>query len=968
MKKRIAIFMLAIFIAVTAFSGISTNAKAETNPFYDSDQAYKEELKNVLGTSAAQSSKTQETPQEEIQAESVSRERYIVKFHKDVPLEQISGLIKELDYKVIGESKNRTFAVTVSDLDVFKQAIAGLTEYLEEDIQMQLFDAANSKQEPLKENQSTSSFTPNDPLYASQWYLPDIHVPEVWDYNRGASYTYVAIIDSGIDRSQPDLKYADIRRGWDLINETACLYDYNGHGTNVAGIIAAPLNNGIGVSGISPYAAIVPFRVSDSTGRAYVSDIAQALRYAADASCQVVNISMGTTTETSVLDEAVSYAYGKGCIVVAAAGNDGTNVKGYPASCAGAISVGSVNESNVKSDFSNYNESVDAVAPGEQMLTTDDSAYTGADYSRHNGTSFSAPCVAALAALSVSYDADITPSEFETYLKATCTDLGTAGYDTSYGNGLVNADALLSMLYYVDADLNNVAVSNGTFSPTFSPYVTQYTLTLPWDNGSLTIAPEPVNDSATFKIDGQQTGQMSYTLNNGESRTITIDVTSASNTVSKQYVIHATRSDIPVYTVYFNSQGGTGVGAVSAQMNSTIAEPGQPSRQGYVFGGWFKESGCYNAWNFTSDRVTGNTTLFAKWTVRTACTIWFDSQGGSGVAPKVTKYNTATKAPRSPVRYGYTFKGWYREPACVSAWNFRTKLTTDITLYARWAPNTYKVTFKTQGGRSVPAKKALYDTPVSMPATPTRTGYTFGGWYKESACVNAWDFANDKVMGNTNIYAKWIINIYSISFDSRGGTPVASTTAPYNTRVPAPATPSMTGYTFKGWYRDPACRRSWNIRSGKVTSDMTLYAKWAVNIYKVTFNTQGSKAVAAKKAAYNSLVALPKTPARVGYTFGGWFTEPDCINAWNFGSDRITDNRTLYAKWTINTYAVAFNSMGGTPVEAAAVQYGSTVIVPTAPTRDGFTFAGWYSDPGCRRAWNFAVKVTANVTLYAKWV
>ena len=141
------------------------------------------------------------------------------------------------------------------------------------------------------------------------------------------------------------------------------------------------------------------------------------------------------------------------------------------------------------------------------------------------------------------------------------------------------------------------------------------------------------------------------------------------------------------------------------------------------------------------------------------------------------------------------------------------------------------------------------------------------------------------------------------------------------------------------------------------------------NNLSVAFNSQGGSAVASKVADYNSTITAPTAPIKVDYTFAGWYKETGCVNVWNFITDKVTTNTTLYAKWTINNLSVAFNSQGGSAVASKTVNYNSTVTAPTAPTKAGYTFGGWYKETGCVNVWNFATdKVTISTTLYAKWV
>lgn len=136
----------------------------------------------------------------------------------------------------------------------------------------------------------------------------------------------------------------------------------------------------------------------------------------------------------------------------------------------------------------------------------------------------------------------------------------------------------------------------------------------------------------------------------------------------------------------------------------------------------------------------------------------------------------------------------------------------------------------------------------------------------------------------------------------------------------------------------------------------------------VTFNSQGGSAVSSISADYNSIITAPVTPTKTGHTFGGWYKEAECLNAWNFMTDKVTTNTTLYAKWTINNYTVAFNSQGGSAVTSTTVDPNSTIIAPVTPTKTGYTFGGWYKEAGCLNVWDFMTdKVVANTTLYAKW-
>ena len=206
---------------------------------------------------------------------------------------------------------------------------------------------------------------------------------------------------------------------------------------------------------------------------------------------------------------------------------------------------------------------------------------------------------------------------------------------------------------------------------------------------------------------------------------------------------------------------------------------------------------------------------------------------------------------------------------------------------------------------------------------------------------------------------------YIVTFETNGGSAVASQTIVDNGTATTPTAPTKTGYTFAGWYTDAGCTNSYDFLTA-VTESITLYAKWTVNTYTVTFNTDGGSAVDSQTVNYNSTARTPTAPTKEGYTFAGWYTDAGCTNSYDFLA-AVTESITLYAKWTVNTYTVTFNTDGGSAVDSQTVNYNSTATTPTAPTKTGYTFAGWYTDAGCTNSYDFLAAVTENITLYAKW-
>ena len=184
---------------------------------------------------------------------------------------------------------------------------------------------------------------------------------------------------------------------------------------------------------------------------------------------------------------------------------------------------------------------------------------------------------------------------------------------------------------------------------------------------------------------------------------------------------------------------------------------------------------------------------------------------------------------------------------------------------------------------------------------------------------------------------------YTVAFDSNGGSAVKAQTVKNGAKASKPADPTKSGYAFKGWYSDKSLTKAFNFNS-TVKSNLTLYAKWeAKATYTVTFNANGGTAVKAQSVSSGAKASKPANPTKAGYAFKGWYSDKSLIKAYDFNS-AVKSNLTLYAKWAkAATYTVTFNSNGGSSVKAQTVAAGSRAAIPTAPTRPGYAFTGWYA-------------------------
>lgn len=247
-----------------------------------------------------------------------------------------------------------------------------------------------------------SSVAPNDPQYSKQWHLHNIHTERAWEETRGRGVT-VAIIDTGVSKV-PDLAQTEFVPGYDFVNDTTTAEDDNGHGTHVAGTIAQSTNNSYGVAGIAYEAKIMPLKVLSGGGGGTISDIAEAIRFAADNRADVINMSLGGGGESQVMKDAIDYAHSKGVVIIAAAGNENSSSASYPARYAHVIGVGATDAQGERAEFSNYGAGVDISAPGggngsKIWQETIDPDTNQPIISGLEGTSMAAPHVAGVAAL-----------------------------------------------------------------------------------------------------------------------------------------------------------------------------------------------------------------------------------------------------------------------------------------------------------------------------------------------------------------------------------------------------------------------------------------------------------------------------------------------------------------------------------------------------------------------------------------
>ncbi|MEU4241234.1 S8 family serine peptidase [Actinoplanes sp. NPDC026619] len=282
----------------------------------------------------------------------------------------------------------------------------------------------------------------DDTLRSDQWDLARINAPAAWESSTGAGVT-VAVIDTGVDAAHEDLG-GQVLPGMDYVTgaEGGTSVDPNGHGTHVAGTIAALTGNNTGISAVAPDAKILPIRILDASGNGYMSNAAKAIVYAADHGANVINMSFGSTERTLAVTAAVSYAQNKGVVIVAAGGNGrsvGSPVT-YPAAEQGVIAVGASDSADAIAAYSSSGAYIDVAAPGSAVLSTS----TGDTYATMYGTSMAAAHVSGVAALVAARQPGLSAEEIEDAIEQYAVDRGTKGKDKDFGYGRIDAAAAVN--------------------------------------------------------------------------------------------------------------------------------------------------------------------------------------------------------------------------------------------------------------------------------------------------------------------------------------------------------------------------------------------------------------------------------------------------------------------------------------------------------------------------------------------
>ena len=414
--------------------------------------------------------------------------------------------------------------------------------------------------------------------------------------------------------------------------------------------------------------------------------------------------------------------------------------------------------------------------------------------------------------------------------------------------------------------------------------------------------------------------------------------------------------------------------------DTVVATP--DTKNGYIYGSRMREKGIQYVIKKSPDEQGVKLSTGSDGTY----TIQYVLNGGTNADGNPTSYTTdgATIVLKNPVRSGHNFVGWYSDSG------YQTKVTQitkgsvgNKTLYAKWDSLGYKITYQLNGGKNNSANPSTY-TSTSATITlknPTRSGYTFAGWYSDSAYKTKVTQITKGSSGNKTFYAKWTPITYSISYQLNGGKNNSGNPSTYTvaTSTITLKTPTRSGYSFVGWYSDSAYKTKVTQIAKGSSGNKTFYAKWTPTKYKITYQLNGGKNNSANPSTYtitSSAITL-KNPTRSGYTFKGWYSDSKYTKKVTSIAKGSTGNRTLYAKWAANSYKIRYNKNGASKgkMSDTSCKYGSTCTLRSnAFQKKGYSFAGWATSKNGKVVYKNKTKVknltSSNngvKTLYAKW-
>lgn len=323
-----------------------------------------------------------------------------------------------------------------------------------------------------------------------------------------------------------------------------------------------------------------------------------------------------------------------------------------------------------------------------------------------------------------------------------------------------------------------------------------------------------------------------------------------------------------------------------------------------------------------------------------------------------------------PYKDGYDFTGWYLDPDLAQEYDSSLPVTSNLSLYSAWKIRTYTINFDLDYDSEIviPSQNVEFGGLITEPdPEPTRDGYRFLGW-AEKRYGSLWDFSSDKVEKDVTLYAKWKSLLkYSVTIKLMNGEADKKITVTEGDLLGEIDIPERAGYKFSGWY-DDASDKEFDLNS-PINGNTTIYAKWEPCEYKVSFNTDGGTEISDMVVKTGESIKKPKNPEKVGHTFIGWYVDASYSEEYTFNETSYTGDVILYAKWEPIMIPVHFVTFSTEEIADKNVPYGTSLGELEDLSRSDYVFKGWFMDyPDCKEPYNPEMRVTEEITIYAKWV
>ncbi len=517
------------------------------------------------------------------------------------------------------------------------------------------------------------------------------------------------------------------------------------------------------------------------------------------------------------------------------------------------------------------------------------------------------------------------------------------------------------------------------------------------DGASVANIPHTANSSALLWIGDGRTNTTDIRMHGYISRARLYNAALTGSQMRSNYNLESvTYGRTAVQTLTYkpgpNGAGSDAVEYYSAGASATLKNASAGfTRSGYVISGWTTSSTSgASSTNSLSSSLTINSdvTLYPVWSAATNV-ITYDYNGATGgngtTSSSYTSGGTAITLP-TPTKTGYTFAGWFSDAGLTTQVTGTQTPSSSYTLYAKWTAATFTLTYTyngaTGGNGTASDSFTTGGTAITLP-TPTKTGYTFAGWYSDAGLTTQVSGAQSPT-ANATLYAKWTAGTFTITYTYNGATGGNSTTSSSyttgGTAITLP-TPTKTGYTFAGWFAESTFATA-VTGAQSPSADATLYAKWTAIQYTLTYNANGATGGSVPTDSNNYIIGNNASVAanslglvRTGYTWAGWTLASNGTGTVYNSGDALpfsAASQVLYAKWTANTYTINYNVNGATGTQANSTDSyttgGSAVTLSAVGTmaKVGHTFGGWATTANGSAVSN-SYTTTANVTLYAVW-